>query len=81
MKDSEYLTLEESAQKLDSPVSWVKESVCRGKLGGKLEGRRWLVSVRDLDRLLAERSSQPSEVVHDFLPEPAKKNVRSSRLR
>jgi hypothetical protein len=77
MKDSEYLTLEESAQKLDSPVSWVKESVCRGKL----EGRRWLVSVRDLDRLPAERSSQPSEVVHDFLPEPAKKNVRSSRLR
>ncbi len=46
-----YLTLEEAAQGAGKTVLWIKANLCRGELDGKLEGRRWLVSVESLRKI------------------------------
>lgn len=53
MKDSGYLTIEETGKKLGRPASWVKEQICEGTLGATLAGRRWLISPQDCDELLS----------------------------
>lgn len=52
-----YLTLEEAAKEIDKTVSWIKDSICRGEVDGKLEGRRWLVSVESLHKIVPTSSS------------------------
>ncbi len=76
---SGYLTIEEAAQKLGRPPSWVKGQICEGKLGATLAGGCWLISSEDLDKLLSSDSPtpQPNNTVHDFLPERPKRKSRA----
>ncbi len=76
MRDSGYLTIEETAKKLGRPASWVKDRICDGKLGATLVGRRWLISPQDFDKLLLNNPPprEPSKIVHNLLPDrPARK--------
>ncbi len=79
MRDSGYLTIEDTAKKLGRPVSWVKEQICEGKLGATLAGRRWLISPQDCNELLSNNppAREPEKSVHNFLPD---RPARSSRL-
>jgi len=72
MGEGRYLTLEEAAQEVGRTVSWIKDSICRGELDGKLEGRKWLVSVESLHKIAPTSSSLKSEtVIHNLLtPRP-----------
>ena len=71
MSGSGYLTLEEVAEKLGRPPSWVKARICEGKLGATLAGNRWLISPGSVVELLSDAppAAQPSSTIHDFLPE------------
>jgi excisionase family DNA binding protein len=76
MKNRDYLTIEETAGKLGRPATWVKEQICEGKLGATLAGRQWLIPSPEVHALMTDNSlpHQPSNVVHNFLPDrPAKK--------
>ncbi len=64
---NDYLTLEDSAQALGKPTSWMKGIISRGELGAKLSGGRWLIALRDLDKLRADLPPEPETVVHKFL--------------
>jgi len=72
MGQSRYLTLDEAAKDVGKPVFWVKDHICRGELAGKLEGRKWLVSVESLQKIVPTSSPpKPETVIHDFLtPRP-----------
>src|SRR5918999_5753608 len=77
MKNSDYLTIEETASKLGRPASWVKEQICEGKLGATLAGRQWLIPSPEVDALMSDNSlpHPPSNVVHNFLPDrPSRKS-------
>ena len=63
---NDYLSLEESARLLGRPVSFLKNVLSEGKLSAKLAGGRWLVSVRDLERLRQTLSSEAGRVARDF---------------
>jgi excisionase family DNA binding protein len=80
MKYRDYLTIEETASKLGRPASWVKERICEGKLGATLAGRQWLILSHEVDALMTDNSlpHQPSNVVHNFLPDrPSGKSSNS----
>jgi excisionase family DNA binding protein len=80
MKNRAYMTIEETASKLGRPASWVKEQICEGKLGATLAGRQWLILSHEVDALMADNSlpHQPSNVVHNFLPDrPLRKSYNS----
>lgn len=81
MKDSNYLTIEETAKKLGRPASWVKDQICEGKLGATLTGRQWLISRQDFDELLLNNPppDTPRKVVHNFLPDRPKVKPQSTR--
>jgi excisionase family DNA binding protein len=78
VSSSDYLTIEEAAQKLGRPPSWVKGQICEGKLGATLAGRNWLISPEALDKLLSSDPPppQPNNTVHDSLPQ---RTARKSR--
>ncbi len=78
--NSEYMTLEESAGALSKPVSWVKESICRGELGGMLTRSGWLVSASDLDKLRFSLSPEPEKVVHNLLPNHSPQEQNKPRI-
>jgi hypothetical protein len=68
MAQGRYLTLEEAAKNVGRPVSWVKNCICRGELDGKLEGRKWLVSVESLHKITpTSPPPKPETEIHDFL--------------
>ncbi len=46
---------------LGMPVPFLKTLMSQGRLGAKLAGGRWLLSVRDLERLRREPPCQPGE--------------------
>lgn len=75
MAQGRYLTLEEAAKKVGKPVSWIKNCICRGELDGKLEGRKWLVSVESLHKITpTSPPPKPETVIHNFLtPRPSRK--------
>ena len=78
---NDYLTLEQSAQVLGKPTSWLKGRLSRGELGAKLSGGQWLIAARDLDKVRADMPPEPEKVVHDFLTDiPPKRtpHVQSS---
>ncbi len=64
--DHSYLTLEESSRALGKPVSWIKDVICRGELGGILVGRQWLIAAQGLEKLRLSLPHQPEEAVHNF---------------
>ena len=70
---NDYLTLEESAQLLGRSSSWIKGIISRGEIGAKLSGGRWLIALRDLDKLRANLPLEPETVIHTFLPPPSTK--------
>jgi hypothetical protein len=45
---NDYLTLEDSARMLGRPVSMLKSVMSEGKIGARLAGGRWWISVRDI---------------------------------
>src|SRR3712207_8786008 len=58
-------------------ISWIKDILSRGELGAKLSGGRWLIAVRDLDKLRARLTPEPEKVVHNFLTDtPDRKSTR-----
>ncbi len=63
---NDYLTLEESARLLGRPVSVLKSALAEGKLGAKLAGGRWLISVRDLEELRQKLPCQKENVGSGF---------------
>lgn len=67
MPKRDYLTLEEAARALGQPVSWFTTKICKGELGGKLVGGKWLVYARDLDKLQIDSPSKTKNVTHNFL--------------
>jgi hypothetical protein len=79
VKDSGYLTIEETYKKLGRPASWVKEQICEGTLGATLAGRRWLISPQDCDEILSNNppASEPEKRFHNFLSD---RPTRDSRL-
>lgn len=82
MRDSGYLTIEETAKKLGRPASWVKDQICEGKLGATLAGRRWLISSHDSDELLFNNPPAyelPEKIVHDLLPDRPAKGPHGTR--
>ena len=70
MKQSDYLTIEETARKLGRPTVWVKEQICQGKLDANLSGRQWLIPSYEVDRLTPDNlpPHQSGDMVHNFLP-------------
>ncbi len=66
-KKNDYLTVEDSAHSLGKPISWMKDIVSRGEIGAKLSGGRWLIALRELDKLRANLPSEPGKAVHDLL--------------
>ncbi len=68
-KKNDYLTVEDSAQFLGKPTFWIKEIISRGELGAKLSGGRWLIALRDLDKLRANlvQEPKPEKTRHNFL--------------
>jgi excisionase family DNA binding protein len=81
MKNRDYLTIEETANKLGRPASWVKEQICEGKLGATLAGRQWLIPSPEVDALMTDNSlpHQPSNIVHNFLPDHPSRMSYNSR--
>jgi excisionase family DNA binding protein len=80
VRDSGYLTIEETARKLGRPASWVKDQICEGKLGATLAGRQWLISPQDFDELLLNYAlpREPAKIVHNFLPDRPKSKPHST---
>jgi excisionase family DNA binding protein len=81
VRDSDYLTIEETAKKLGRPASWVTDQICEGKLGATLAGRQWLISRQDFDQLMLNNppSSEPEKIVHNFLPARSPKQPHGTR--
>ena len=79
---NDYLTLEESARVLGKPVSSLKTCISEGKVSAKLAGGRWLISVRNLDKLKRSLPPQVEKTVHSFLAGiPAKEQQRVPRTK
>ncbi len=76
-----YLTLEDSAQLLGKPTSWLKGIISRGEIGAKLSGGRWLIALRDLDKLRANLPLEPETVIHNFLSPPSTKEQQATPKR
>jgi hypothetical protein len=71
---NDYLTLEESALTLGRPVSFLTATISEGKLSAKAAGGRWLISLRDLDKLKRSLPPDPERIVPDFISDiPPKK--------
>lgn len=64
---NDYMTLEESAQRLGRPLSVLKTVMSEGKISAMLSGGRWLISVRELEKLRASLPPEPMKVVHNQL--------------
>ncbi len=75
---NDYLTLEESARMIGRPDSFLKALMSEGKLGAKLAGGRWWISVRDLEELRQNLPLEPEKVVHNFLSDPSERPQRNS---
>ena len=70
---NDYLTLEDSARMLGRPVSVLKSVMSEGKIGAKLAGGRWWISLRDIEKIRESlpskpAASQPEEADNDLLP-------------
>src|SRR5215208_967379 len=81
-KKNDYLTLEDSARLLGRPNDFLKTLMSEGKLGAKLAGGRWWISVRDLEELRQNLPSGPEKVVHNVLTDtrPRKPPQKPERL-
>ena len=66
MARGRYLTLEDAAREAGKTVSWVKDGICRGKLAGKLEGRKWLVCMDSLGEISKEERGKNAEVLRNL---------------
>lgn len=70
---NDYLTLEDSARMLGRPVSVLKSVLSEGKVSATLSGGRWMISIRDLEKVRESLPSRPApsqseKVAHDLLP-------------
>ncbi len=70
---NDYLTLEDSARMLGRPVSVLKSVLSEGKVSATLSGGRWMISVRDIEKIRESLpskpvASQPEEADSDLLP-------------
>jgi hypothetical protein len=81
-----YLTLDESAQVLDKPVSWLRKRIWRGQLSAKWSGGQWLISIADLRKF--DPDVPLEEAIRDFLadrpiekkPQPTARATRTAVL-
>ncbi len=81
-EDTAYLTLEESSRALGKSISWIKERICRGELGGILVGRQLLIATRDIEKLRGSLPPEPQTVViHNFLSPPSTKKPQATPKR
>jgi hypothetical protein len=85
---NDYLTLEDSARMLGRPNSFLKSLMSEGKLGAKLAGGRWWISVRDHEELRRNLPREQGNVVRTFLsdtpsrkPPQKPKRIAGSNLR